>query len=66
VCADESLARVIPIRPLTAEEAGQMLEHALSVLAYIHGQGFVHANKPVNHVQNHIPGNSHAALRSDL
>jgi serine/threonine protein kinase len=43
-CADESLAQVIPVRPLTAEEAGQMLEHALSVLAYIHGQGFVHGH----------------------
>jgi TonB family protein len=43
-CADESLAQVIPVRPLTTEEAGQMLEHALSALAYIHGQGFVHGH----------------------
>jgi TonB family protein len=42
--ADESLAQVIPIRPLTAEEARQMLEPAVSVLAYIHSQGFVHGH----------------------
>ena len=40
--ADESLAQVIPIRPLTAEETRQMLEPAVSVLAYLHSQGFVH------------------------
>jgi TonB family protein len=42
--ADESLAQVIPVRPLTAEEARQMLEPAVSVLAYIHSQGFVHGH----------------------
>ena len=47
--ADESLAQVIPIRPLTAEETRQMLEPAVSVLAYIHSQGFVHGHvKPGN------------------
>ena len=47
--ADESLAQVIPIRPLTAEETRQMLEPAASVLAYIHSQGFVHGHvKPGN------------------
>jgi TonB family protein len=42
--ADESLAQVIPVRPLTAEETRQMLEPAVSVLAYIHSQGFVHGH----------------------
>ena len=47
--ADESLAQVIPVRPLTAEETRQMLEPAVSVLAYIHSQGFVHGHvKPGN------------------
>jgi TonB family protein len=42
--ADESLAQVIPIRPLSAEETRQMLEPAVNVLAYIHSQGFVHGH----------------------
>jgi TonB family protein len=42
--ADESLAQVIPVRPLTAEETRQMLEPAVSVLAYIHSHGFVHGH----------------------
>jgi TonB family protein len=42
--ADESLAQVIPVRPLTAEETRQMLEPAVSVLAYIHSQGFMHGH----------------------
>ena len=47
--ADESLAQVIPVRPLTAEETRQMLEPAVNVLAYIHSQGFVHGHvKPGN------------------
>jgi len=47
--ADESLAQVIPVRPLTTDEAGQMLEPALSVLAYLHGEGFAHGHvKPAN------------------
>jgi TonB family protein len=47
--ADESLAQVIPVRPLSAEEARQTIEPALEVLAYVHAQGFVHG-----HIQ---PGN---------
>jgi len=47
--ADESLAQVIPVRPLSADEARQMMEPALSVLAYLHGEGFVHGHvKPAN------------------
>lgn len=48
--ADESLAQVIPVRPLTIEEAGQMLEPALSVLAYIHGEGFQHGHIEPGHI----------------
>ena len=47
--ADESLAQVIPVRPLSADEARQMLEPALSVLAYLHREGLVHGHlKPAN------------------
>ena len=47
--ADESLAQVIPVRPLSADEARQMLDPALNVLAYLHGEGFVHGHlKPAN------------------
>jgi TonB family protein len=47
--ADESLAQVIPVRPLSTDEARQMIEPALSVLAYLHGEGFVHGHlKPAN------------------
>ena len=47
--ADESLAQVIPVRPLSAEEARQTLQPAVEVLAYIHAQGFVHGHiKPGN------------------
>jgi TonB family protein len=42
--ADESLAQVIPVRPLSAEEARLMLDPTLSVLAYLHGQGLVHGH----------------------
>lgn len=42
--ADESLAQVIPVRPLSPDEARQMLEPALNVLAYLHGEGFVHGH----------------------
>ena len=47
--ADESLAQVIPVRPLSVEEARQMLEPALSALEYLHKQGFAHGHvKPGN------------------
>jgi TonB family protein len=42
--ADESLAQVIPVRPLSTEEARLMLDPTLSVLAYLHGQGLVHGH----------------------
>ena len=48
-CANENLSEVIPTRPLTAEEAREMLKPALSALAYVHGHGFLHGHlKPAN------------------
>lgn len=47
--ANENLAEVIPTRPLTAEEAREMLKPALSALAYVHGHGYLHGHlKPAN------------------
>ena len=47
--ADENLSQVIPDRPLTVEEAKQVLEPALSALAYLHSRGFAHGHlKPSN------------------
>jgi TonB family protein len=47
--ASENLSEVIPTRPLTAEEAREMLRPVLSALAYIHGHGFSHGHlKPAN------------------
>jgi serine/threonine protein kinase len=47
--ADEDLSQVIPERPLTAEEGKEVLEPALSALAYLHSSGFVHEHlKPSN------------------
>lgn len=47
--ADEDLSQVIPQRRLTPQEAREMLEPALSALAYIHSQGFAHGHlKPSN------------------
>jgi TonB family protein len=40
--AGESLAQVIPVRPLSPEEARQMLDPTVDALAYLHTQGFVH------------------------
>jgi protein TonB len=47
--ADEDLSQVIPQRPLTTVEAREMLDPALSALAYVHSQGFAHGHvKPSN------------------
>jgi TonB family protein len=47
--ADENLSQVIPERPLTVEEAKQVLESALNALAYLHSRGFAHGHlKPSN------------------
>jgi len=47
--ANENLSDVIATRPLTAEEAREMLKPALSALTYVHGHGFWHGRlKPAN------------------
>ena len=47
--AEESLSQVLAERPITAEEAREMLEPALDALAYVHSKGFVHGHmKPAN------------------
>jgi TonB family protein len=47
--ADDDLSQVLPARPLTAEEAQQMLELAIGALTYLHNQGLVHGRlKPAN------------------
>lgn len=47
--ADEDLSQVIPVRPLTVQEAKDVLEPALSALAYLHDRGFVHGHlRPSN------------------
>ena len=47
--AEENLAQVLPSRPLTPDEAREMLKPTLETLAYLHGRGFVHGHlKPAN------------------
>jgi TonB family protein len=47
--AEENLAQVLPSRPLTPDEARDMLQPTLQALAYLHGRGFVHGHlKPAN------------------
>jgi TonB family protein len=47
--ADESLAQVIPERPLSESEAREMLVPIVDALSYLHGQGMVHGHiKPSN------------------
>jgi serine/threonine protein kinase len=47
--ADESLAQILPLRPLTPSEAQEMLRPVLDVLTYLHHAGFVHGHlRPSN------------------
>ncbi|HKN75916.1 MAG TPA: serine/threonine-protein kinase, partial [Candidatus Acidoferrum sp.] len=47
--ADENLAQIIPERPLTPDEARDMLAPVLDALSYMHSRGFVHGHiKPSN------------------
>jgi TonB family protein len=46
---EEDLSQVLPERPLSSEEAREILEPALEVLFYLHQEGFVHGHlKPSN------------------
>jgi TonB family protein len=52
-CAEENLAQVLLTRALTPDEAREMLDSVLDVLAYLHGKGFVHGRiKPINIMAN--------------
>jgi TonB family protein len=47
--AEEDLAQILPSRPLTAAETGEMLRAVVDALAFIHGRGLVHGRiKPSN------------------
>jgi TonB family protein len=47
--AEENLAQILPHRPLTPEEAREMLEPTLDTLAFLHSKSFVHGRlKPAN------------------
>jgi TonB family protein len=47
--AEEDLSQVVPSRPLTPAEAGEMLPPVIDVLSYLHEKGLVHGHvKPSN------------------
>ena len=47
--AEENLAEILPLRPLTPDEASAMLGPTAEALAYLHKSGFVHGHiKPSN------------------
>ena len=47
--AEEDLSQVLPSRPLTSMETGEMLAALAEVLSFIHGKGLVHGRvKPSN------------------
>jgi len=47
--AEENLAEILPVRPLTGEETGEMLGPILDALAYLHAKALVHGHlKPSN------------------
>jgi len=47
--AEENLGEILPVRPLAADEAEQMLQPLSQALAYLHQSGFVHGSvKPSN------------------
>jgi TonB family protein len=49
--AEESLAQILPQRPLTPSEAQEMLRPVLDVLTYLHHAGFVHGHLRPSNVQ---------------
>jgi len=66
--AEETLSQVLPHRPLTPAEAGEMLKAILDALAYVHGQGFVHGHiKPENimHVEDQLKISTDGLCRID-
>ena len=47
--ADETLAQILPQRPLTSQETRELLTPTLETLTFIHGNGFAHGHlKPAN------------------
>jgi TonB family protein len=47
--AEEDLSQILPHRPLTPGEAGDMLPPLFEALSYLHGKGFVHGHiRPSN------------------
>ena len=47
--AEENLAEILPLRPLSPAEASEMLQPTAGVLAFLHQSGFVHRHiKPSN------------------
>jgi len=43
-CAEEDLSQILPQRPLTTEEAAELLPPALDALSHLHEKGFVHGH----------------------
>lgn len=51
---EQTLSQIIPIRPLTATETGEMLEPVLDALGYLHAKDLVHGHvRPSNIVVVH-------------
>lgn len=66
--AEENLAQILPQRPLTPEEARDLLEPALDTLAYLHGKSLVHGRlKPSNFLaaQDQLKLSSDSLFRVD-
>lgn len=76
--AEEDLAQILPERPLTPDEVGDLLPPLLDALSYLHGKGFVHRRvRPSNVLaagdqlklsgdQASAPAQSHAPQRTDV
>lgn len=65
--ADEDLSQILPERPLTAAEAGDMLKPVLDAVSYLHQQKFVHGHiRPANimAVRNQVKISSDGVLRA--
>jgi hypothetical protein len=76
--ADEELSQVLPLRPLSAAEAGEMLSPVADVLSFLHRKGLVHGHiRPSNimAVDNqlklscdslHLPGELYSAYEPSV